>query len=92
MCCNRVATAIHHSRYHKNDLIGRTTKFLHPVCASCHRDFEFTWRSGKKRDLVNANGVMNYMAAKSYDGKSMAENAAEIHETLDAEFDAIFGR
>lgn len=40
--CNNPATTIHHNRYHRNDLIGKKTTFLNPICHECHQKIEFS--------------------------------------------------
>jgi hypothetical protein len=89
-CCRGWATQVHHSRYHKNDLTGKNTKFLHAVCDTCHHSAEFTWRSGKKTDVRQANSRLAFMAAKRDDGMGIMEKAKSTHEQLNTEFDAIF--
>lgn len=40
--CGAPAQAVHHNRYHRNDLLGRRLKFLSPVCNACHETIEFS--------------------------------------------------
>lgn len=51
-CCGRYATQAHHTRYHENDLLGNTLRFIHPICATCHREVEFD--DGAKATLLKA--------------------------------------
>lgn len=39
--CGNQAQALHHNRYHKNDLTGKRMKFIFPICNLCHREIEF---------------------------------------------------
>jgi hypothetical protein len=39
--CGFSATQVHHNRYHPNDFLGKRTRFLNPVCGSCHVGIEF---------------------------------------------------
>lgn len=89
-CCGGRASQVHHSRYHKNDLLGKTTKYLHAICGTCHHAAEFQWRTGKKGNVIQANSKLQYMTQKGDDGLGLMERAKATHETLDAEFDAIF--
>lgn len=52
--CSEKAEVIHHTRYHKNDLLGKTLLFLFPVCSKCHEYIEFS-KKGKKVDVNTAN-------------------------------------
>lgn len=51
--CGGRATQLHHNRYHKNDLLGRRTKFIKPICGACHESIEFTV-DGEKRSVRGA--------------------------------------
>jgi ribosome-binding protein aMBF1 (putative translation factor) len=46
--CGRTATTLHHNRYDLDDLLGKRTEHLIPICQRCHHDAEFTKR-GEKR-------------------------------------------
>lgn len=63
-CCDKPATQIHHSRYHKNDLTGKTRKNLHPICAACHHAIEYN-PDGTKATLAHANEAMRKLVIKS---------------------------
>lgn len=41
MLCGEPATELHHNRYHRNDLLGKKTKYISPICRNCHRRIEF---------------------------------------------------
>lgn len=41
LLCERPATELHHNRYHKNDLLGKTLSFIHPICRDCHLSIEY---------------------------------------------------
>lgn len=55
--CGKPATELHHNRYHKNDLIGKKLKYIHPICRGCHEDIEF--RAGEKTTLNQAKITFN---------------------------------
>lgn len=40
--CGSQAKALHHLRYHHDDLCGNTLENIVPVCDCCHHEFEFT--------------------------------------------------
>jgi hypothetical protein len=84
-CCEGRATQVHHQCYHKRDLLGKRRRFLKAICSTCHESLEFTWRSGRKNNLLNANAKLE----KLVNDGSM-KRARIIAESLDAEFDAIF--
>lgn len=50
--CGNQADALHHSRYHRNDLLGKKIRFIDPICDSCHNRIEFD--GDKKRSLHGA--------------------------------------
>jgi hypothetical protein len=50
--CGLAASQVHHNRYHRNDFLGKRTKYLNPVCGSCHVGIEFDGE--KKRTLKQA--------------------------------------
>lgn len=52
LLCGSSATELHHHRYHRNDLIGKKTKFIDPICRECHEKIEFS--SGRKNKLHEA--------------------------------------
>lgn len=52
--CNEPANAVHHNRYHKNDLTGKTLRNLFPICGKCHESIEFSKRKHKKMPLHHA--------------------------------------
>jgi hypothetical protein len=51
--CGGPATQVHHNRYSADDLIGRTIKFLFPICEGCHKRIEFS-SDGQKRQVRGA--------------------------------------
>ena len=63
-CCDKPATQIHHSRYHKHDLTGKTRRNLHPICGACHQAIEYN-PDGTKATLVQANEAMRKLVIKS---------------------------
>lgn len=38
VCCWQPATQVHHSKYTKRNLLGKSIWYLHPVCAICHKN------------------------------------------------------
>lgn len=50
--CGAWATELHHTRYHEDDLSGKKTEEVHPVCSYCHRQVEFDGYN--KRTLAKA--------------------------------------
>lgn len=50
--CGDPATALHHNRYHRNDLVGVRTKYIKPICSKCHHEIEFS--NGKKARVRQA--------------------------------------
>lgn len=50
--CGAQAVALHHTRYHAADLLGRKTKHIHPVCHRCHESIEF--EDGMKCSVARA--------------------------------------
>jgi len=50
--CGLAASQVHHNRYHRNDFLGKRTKFLNPVCGTCHVGIEFDGE--RKRTLAQA--------------------------------------
>lgn len=88
--CGETANQIHHSRYHKNDLTGKTLKNLHAICGTHHTAIEFSLK-GKKKDLKSANYVLSRLSKKEFKGTPLLAAAIKANEMLDAEFDAIFG-
>jgi len=55
--CKGKATQVHHARYLKEDLLGKTLSYLNPVCASCHHNAEYD-RNGQKNELGKANEIL----------------------------------
>lgn len=53
--CGQEAQAVHHNRYHRNDLTGENLAFVNPICNPCHKKIEF--KEGSKRDLCGAKSV-----------------------------------
>lgn len=82
--CHAHATEVHHSRYHKNDLLGRNLKFLHPICGDCHKNIEF---DGEKKltlkRAVEKQGVLKERAEKD---RAVQEYIEEEYGYLDQEF------
>lgn len=82
--CGNYATEIHHSRYHKNDLLGRNLKFLHPLCRDCHYSIEF---DGEKKlslkEAVKKQGVLKEKSAKE---QKIQKYIEEEYGYLDEEF------
>jgi hypothetical protein len=52
--CGFQAHAIHHNRYHVNDLSGKHMKFVFPICNGCHERIEFSKHKHKKMPLSHA--------------------------------------
>lgn len=52
--CGAPAQALHHNRYHKNDLLGRKLRFINPICHPCHKEIEFQGEDGKKSTVRQA--------------------------------------
>lgn len=57
-CCGNPATSVHHNRYHRNDLTGKTLTFLFPICAICHDGVEFSKKKHKKMPLHHAKNEL----------------------------------
>lgn len=55
--CGNPATQVHHSRYTRGNLSGKSLKRLHSVCSSCHRLGEFTC-AGQKLSPTDATRRM----------------------------------
>lgn len=53
--CGAPATAVHHNRYHMDDLCGKQMRHVNPICGKCHREIEFN--SGEKLTLRQAKGT-----------------------------------
>lgn len=51
--CREPAWAIHHTRYHRDDLTGECMDHLHPLCDLCHKTVEFD-ETGRKLNMQNA--------------------------------------
>lgn len=51
--CGSPATELHHNRYHRNDLLGKRLKYIHPLCRTCHEEIEFK-ADGRKSNLRQA--------------------------------------
>jgi hypothetical protein len=58
--CNNLASQLHHRRYHKNDLIGKTIRYIHPVCEECHKKIEFDGE--RKRSFAAAKQTLRILA------------------------------
>lgn len=52
--CGSWADALHHNRYHKNDLLGRKLKYIFPVCRYCHEQIEFDGNTKRHLRQVKA--------------------------------------
>lgn len=52
--CHRIANQVHHSKYTYDNLSGRATDFMHPVCKQCHNRAE-VGANGHKYTLDEAN-------------------------------------
>jgi hypothetical protein len=50
--CGLAASQVHHNRYHRNDFLGKRSKYLNPVCGTCHVEIEFDGE--RKRTLAQA--------------------------------------
>lgn len=67
--CPNQADALHHNRYHKNDLLGKKLDFIHPICNRCHERIEFQMENGrrKKGTLLDAKiGFKARLKAKKW--------------------------
>ena len=82
--CHAYATEIHHSRYHKNDLLGRNLKFLHPLCRECHENIEFDGE--KKLSLKEAVAKQEILKGKAKKERAIQEYVEEEYGYLDQEF------
>jgi len=58
--CGGKASNVHHSRYHRDDLVGATLENLHHLCGACHHLIEFA-PDGRKHSLIEANEKMLQM-------------------------------
>lgn len=52
MLCGEPADVPHHNRYHRQDLLGWTLKYINPICNRCHHGIEFD--DGEKVPLKTA--------------------------------------
>lgn len=50
--CRDVPTQIHHTRYDRPTLLGRSYKYLIPICVPCHRFIEFQGPRKRTMDEV----------------------------------------
>lgn len=64
--CRHKATALHHSRYHADDLTGKTLEFIFPICSLCHTDVEFS-DGGRKKSMAQAQRKFELMLKASFD-------------------------
>lgn len=85
--CQSHATEVHHSRYHRNDLLGKTLKFLHPLCGDCHYNVEF--KKGVKLSLKDATQKQNGLKEKAEKQRKTDSYIEEEYGWLDKEFFAI---
>jgi uncharacterized protein YlaI len=51
--CDADANQVHHNRYAKQDMLGNTLEYLHPMCGECHKRIEFS-KKRKKLKLKDA--------------------------------------
>lgn len=86
--CGCHGTQVHHSRYHKNDLLGNNLKFLHCLCGECHHKIEF--KEDKKvwmdEALIRQKSLIITERFKNETEKEYQEK----YGYLDAEFNSIF--
>lgn len=64
--CPEPATALHHNRYHIDDLSGKTMEHIHPICDTCHEFIEFG-KHGKKNSLQKARETFLIMQDTWFD-------------------------
>ncbi len=48
--CGQDATELHHTRYHRNDLLGKVLKHIFPICKDCHEAVE---RDGSQKTTMH---------------------------------------
>lgn len=56
--CSKQATELHHNRYSRKELTGKSVKFINPICRECHEKIEFEKGEGGevfKNSLANAH-------------------------------------
>lgn len=63
--CGNLANQVHHNRYHRNDLLGKTLAYLFPICDKCHEGIEFSKRKKKKMPLHHARHAFSVAAASA---------------------------
>jgi len=50
LICGQRASELHHNRYARRDLLGKTISEINPICHPCHREIEFD--DGKTKQPV----------------------------------------
>ena len=85
--CRSKANQVHHSRYHRNDLLGKTLKFLHALCEDCHYNVEF--KKGEKLSLKNAVEKQKGLTQKAQKQRETESYVQNHYGWLDEEFFSI---
>lgn len=85
--CHSKATEVHHSRYHRNDLLGKTLKFLHVLCGDCHYNVEF--KKGRKLSLKEAVEKQKGLTKKAGETRETESYILDQYGWLDEEFFSI---
>ena len=57
--CENKATELHHHRYAKDDLTGKRTKNIKPICHECHEKIEF--ENGTKNSVMKVKQKFNQL-------------------------------
>ena len=63
--CQSTGHVVHHDRYHKDDLLGKTTDYLYLVCNDCHLKIEFN-ENGRKNTMEQARDTFHQMMKLIY--------------------------
>jgi len=87
--CGKLATEIHHEKYNRATLEGKTLKYLHPVCRKCHERIEFDPETGKKLTPRQATKRLFELASEKKKTRrnakadsSVAREALEVRRKL----------
>ena len=86
--CSCHANQVHHSRYHRNDLLGKNKNFLHSLCGQCHEKIEF--KKGEKVWMDEAKVRLKSFQTMEEKKKEIEREYEQKFGFLDEEFDRIF--